>query len=121
MMPAVSLLVICTCTVVEKKYEVSAVIINPDTASRAELFEVVSTALHDAKIILADNALTENNTLVIDRKLFRNLSNSPVMGRELGHPILFQLFKNGNQCVLVQKETNNSWILKHTKCKAYGK
>jgi hypothetical protein len=97
---------------------VPARITEPTAETRAELARLVSTALHDATVVLADNALTDNSQLIIERRQFRDQNNNPVMGRNLNPgPIEhFRLLLKNGLCVLVQQSTGNRWTLEKTHC-----
>jgi hypothetical protein len=79
-----------------------AIILNPSDASRTELARVVREALHGAPVMLADDALTTSNTLVIEHANPRDASGRPLNGRSLDRPERFELFAHESRCVLVQ-------------------
>lgn len=91
---------------------VPAHIVAPDDASRSEIQQVVSSALGLKSVVLADDALTKTNVLVIERK------NRLGMGIDLGKPNVFRLVKSGSKCVLVFQGTNKRWALRNTRCEA---
>jgi len=95
-----------------------AVIVNPSDSSRSELARVVRKALHGAPVMLADDALTASNTLVIEYANPRDASGLPLDGRSLYRPERFELFAHGSHCVLVQSRTGRRWTLRHTACVA---
>lgn len=97
--------------------DIPALIVNPDQASRNELKNAVSSALNGADITLADNALTRDSRLFIERKQRNTLETSPVLGRDLGKPEVFQLVLSGSKCVLVQQGNEKRWALPKTRCK----
>ncbi|MGH8232437.1 MAG: hypothetical protein ACRESY_11500 [Steroidobacteraceae bacterium] len=94
----------------------AAVLIEPDAAARAELKQVISTALNGAPVRLANNALTQASTLVIDRAEARDAAGLPLNGRELGRPEHFLLFQRGTRCILRQERTARQWVLRHAHC-----
>ena len=99
------------------KAEIPAIVVEPTTASRAELSRIVTEALHGVEVTLADDALTHNNLLVIERKPITDANGNRVQGRELGSPEQFQLFIDNEKCVLVQRSSNKRWRLQNTQCK----
>ncbi len=105
-------LLLCAC----KTDDRPARIIDPDSASRAELRSVVGAALHGADIALADDALTHSNLLIIEPTIYRDAQNNRIMGREVRAPIQFVLLKNGDQCVLESSATHQRWVLSATRC-----
>ncbi len=97
--------------------DIVAVIIEPDKESRNELQKIVSLALNGAEIALADDALTRDSRLFIERKSHNTMGNSPVLGRDYDKPEVFQLFISGSKCVLVQQRNEKRWALLKTRCK----
>jgi hypothetical protein len=93
-------------------------IVDATPESRAELKQVVSRALGGADVTLADDALTHDSTLTIDRKTYRDARGNPINGRELGMPIHFVLLKHGQRCVLELRSSGQRWNLPATKCAA---
>jgi hypothetical protein len=85
-----------------------AVITAPTPASREELARVVSAALHGARVTLADDALTKESILFIERARLR--------GRVMEKPEQFQLVWGGSQCVLIHRRTGERYALAHTTC-----
>jgi hypothetical protein len=98
--------------------EVPALIDHPTSESRAELAKVVSTALNGAPITLADDALTRDSVLIIERVQRRDAQGLPLNGRELERPEQFRLLKSGRRCVLVHERTGKRWPLRSTTCRA---
>ncbi|HEY4368285.1 MAG TPA: hypothetical protein VGN07_13710 [Steroidobacteraceae bacterium] len=86
-----------------------AVIVNPSAQSHAELQAAVTRALGIADVAIADDALTNDSTLIIER--------SRLDGRELGKPESFQLVMSGEQCILVHTRTMTRQVLIQTRCK----
>ena len=93
-----------------------AVIVSPSDASRTELARVVREALHGAPVTLADDALTNSNTLIIEHANPRDAQGLPLDGRSLYRPERFELFARKSRCVLVQSRTGRRWTLRHTAC-----
>lgn len=97
--------------------DAAAVVANPTLESRAELHDVVSSALHDAPVQLAENALTISSLLLIERKTHRTLEGRVGNDRSLEAPEKFQLVLEGSRCVLVHVNTGVRYWLTHTHCK----
>ena len=91
-------------------------ITNPTAQSRAELVRVVSRALNGASVTIADDALTGDSTLIVERAARRDAQGLPLDGRETGRPEQFRLVKNGSRCVLVHERTGRRWTLASTSC-----
>lgn len=87
--------------------EVPAIIDTPTSASRAELAQAISGALNGAPVRLADDALTRDSLLILEK---------PHTGRDLGKPEHFRLVKSGTDCVLVHERTGKRTTLASTTC-----
>ena len=96
--------------------DLPAVLTNPTAETRAALARAVSGALHGAPVTLADDALTRDTTLIIERARPRTPDGVPLSGRERGRPEHFRLVKNGSRCVLVHERTGERWTLPAATC-----
>lgn len=97
--------------------EMPARIIDPTPESRAELETVVSGAL-GGEVTLADNALTTDSRLIVERKVHRDVQHGRIMGRDPGQPDQFRLIKQGERCMLVHVGSGRQWELKQARCVA---
>jgi hypothetical protein len=93
-----------------------AVITRPTAESRAELVRVLSRALNGASVTIADDALTADGTLIVERAPHRDARGLSLDGRETGRPEHFRLVKNGSRCVLVHESTGRRFRLAATTC-----
>ena len=113
---AAALLGLAACATATGRPDLPALLTNPTAESRAELVRAVSGALHGAPITLADDALTRDSTLIIERTRPRTANGVPLSGRETGRPEHFRLVKNGTRCVLVHEDTGKRRTLKAATC-----
>jgi hypothetical protein len=97
---------------------VPAVITSPTPESRAELVRVLGRALHGAPLALADDALTRESTLIIERARARGPDGTPLQGRDPGRPERFRLVKDGPGCVLVHEGSGRRFPLPSATCTA---
>ena len=88
--------------------DVAAVIDKPTKESRVELAQAVSSALNGAPVTLADDALTQDSLLIIERARHS--------GRDLDKPEHFRLVKTGKHCALVHERTGKRTTLASTTC-----
>jgi hypothetical protein len=95
----------------------AAVITDPDAASRAALQQTVNAALH-TDVALADDALTDSNILIIERKIPQSIEGSPAQGRNMEMPIQFRLVTDGANCILVDQRDLSRAVLADTECVA---
>lgn len=95
---------------------VPAVVMQPDTGSRAALSRAVREALGGAPVLLADDALVTQSTLVVDRLPRRDETGLVVGGREFGRPERFDLLLTGSTCVLVREKTGERFALAGVSC-----
>lgn len=94
---------------------VSAVLINPDTATRAELKQRVSEAL-GAETFLSSSALTESHVLIVERRPYQQLDNQGVGERIVDRPDHFELYRQGEDCLLRHRQSEREWVLQHARC-----
>ena len=113
---AAALLGLAACATATGRPDLPAMLTNPTAESRAELARRVSGVLHGAQITLADDALTRDSTLIVERTRPRTPDGVPLNGREMGRPEHFRLVKNGSRCVLVHEGTGKRRTLKAATC-----
>ena len=107
---------IVACSSPEVNLDIAAVRVNVDARSTAELQNVISSALDGAIVTIADDALTRDSELIIERGMSRSVDRSPELGRNLGRPNHFRLILDARQCFLVHEETGLRWMLGDTEC-----
>jgi hypothetical protein len=110
------MLSVVACAPVPAQRDVPAVVTSPTPDSRAELARVVGRALKGAAVTLADDALTRDSELIIERGWARSAKGVPLNGRETGRPEHFRLVKNGASCVLVHERTGKRFPLSSVTC-----
>jgi len=96
--------------------DLPVVLDSPTAEARAELRRVVSEALGERAVTLADDALTRESTLVVERARRPGPDGTPAQGRELGRPDHFRLVRIGGQCVLVHEESGQRLPLASAVC-----
>jgi hypothetical protein len=97
--------------------ETPAVIDAPTDESRAALVAAVSTALNRTSVTLADDALTREDVLIVERVRPRDARGIPFGGRDLDRPEHFRLVKAGDKCILVRERTDARQVLAATRCR----
>ena len=105
------------CQTVKTDLDRPARIVNADADSRAALQSAVNEAL-GREVMLADDALTDNSLLTIERWLAGTMENPVPQGRSLEKPIQFRLVVNGSDCILIDQRNESRHILKNTECAA---
>ncbi len=111
-----TLLALAACHPRSAPLDVPAVITNPTAESREELVRVVSRALDGAAVTIADDALTGESTLIVQRAVRRDAQGRPLTGRDTDRPEHFRLVRNGLRCVLVHERTGRRWTLESATC-----
>ena len=96
--------------------DVPAVLTSPTAESHAELVRVVREAMNGAPVTLADNALTADDVLIVERARQPAAKDMNLGGRETGRPEHFRLVKSGSRCVLVHQESGRRWTLEAATC-----
>ena len=108
--------ILAACSGNQVNPDVAALRINPDARSKSEIENVVSSALNGVGIMIADDALTRDSVLIIERGMRRRVDGPPELGRNLGRPARFQLVVDARRCFLVHEETGLRWMLNATEC-----
>ena len=93
-----------------------AVLIEQDAAARAELARAVSEALNGVPVRLADDALTRNSELIIERTQRLDTAGRPILGRSTERPEHFQLIERAGRCILIHERTAGRWPLRSARC-----
>ena len=92
-----------------------AVIPAPTEQSRAELRNVVSTAFNGQPVTLADDALTRESVLTIERRTPPGEQGPAATGRTLEAPARLNLVLRGTKCFL-RAADGREWELNETRC-----
>jgi hypothetical protein len=114
----IALVVLATgaCAMSTEPTDTPAKIVAPTAQSRAELRDAVMTALDGMPVTLADDALTRESTLSIERQPARDSGGQRIDARETTRPELFRLVKHSEACVLIHDRTQSRTTLKATRC-----
>jgi hypothetical protein len=93
-----------------------AVIVGPSENVRAELVRVVGEALGFSDVLIAEDALTRESSLFIERRPARDATGQRLSGRDYDRPERFDLVKQGNKCLLVHVSTSRRFELEDVRC-----
>src|SRR5487761_2442753 len=115
---AIALCAITACTTNPAAKDVPAIIVRPDAQSRADLQSAVSKALNRTSVTLADDALTRDSSLSMERARLRDPQQGIAQGRETRMPEHFRLVESGHHCVLIHERTGQRMELANTRCAA---
>jgi len=96
--------------------EQPAVISAPTAESRAELARVVTAAFNGQPVTLADDALTRESVLTIERRTPPGDQGRAATGRTLGVPERLNLVLRGTRCFLVRSADGREWELNDVQC-----
>src|SRR5262245_26348563 len=96
--------------------EQPAVISAPTAESRAELASVVSSAMNGQPVTLADDALTRESTLTIERRTPPGEQGRAATGRTVEEPVRFTLVVRDNGCALVRESDGRAFPLEGVRC-----
>ena len=96
--------------------EQPAVIAAPTPQSRAELARAVSAAMNGQPVTLADDALTRESVLLLQRRTPPGPQGRAATGRTLDAPEQFRLVLRGARCVLVHTADGREWELEEAQC-----
>jgi hypothetical protein len=93
-----------------------AVIAAPTAESRAELARVVAAAFNGQPVTLADDALTRDSTLSLERRTPAGPQGRAATGRTLEAPARLHLVLRGERCFIVSETDGREWELGETRC-----
>lgn len=93
-----------------------AVIASHTAESRAELTRVVSAAFNGQAVTLADDALTRESVLTIERRTPPGPQGQAATGRTLEAPARLNLVLRGTRCFLVRAADGREWELNEARC-----
>lgn len=99
-------------------YDSPAVLTQYSPEALAELTAIVSAALDNKQVTLAQSTFTTSSMLVIERKPLRDSSGQPIMGRSYEIPEKFDLVLSQGACYLLHEKSNRRWLLSKAECKA---
>ena len=110
------LVALAACAQRSAQPDLPAVLTNPSGEARADLLRVVGDALNGAPVTLAADALTREDTLIVERAERRETKDMNLGGREMRRPDHFRLVRHGASCVLIHVETSRRWTLASAAC-----
>jgi hypothetical protein len=96
--------------------EQPAVIAGHTAQSRAELERVVSAAFNGQPVTLAEDALTRESVLTIERRTPPGEQGRAATGRTLETPARLNLVLRGTRCFLVRAADGREWELSEARC-----
>lgn len=96
--------------------EQPAVISAPTAESRAELARIVSAVFNGQPVTLADDALTRESVLTIERRTPPGEQGRAATGRTLAAPERLNLVLRGSRCFLVHAADGREWELNEAQC-----
>jgi hypothetical protein len=98
--------------------EQPAVIAAHTAESRAELARVVSAAFNGQPVTLADDVLTRDSALTVERRTPAGPQGRAATGRTLEAPARLHLVLRGARCFLVNDADGREWELNEARCVA---
>lgn len=93
-----------------------AVIADPSAQGHAELIAVIAQRLHRTDVLIADDALMRDSTLIIEPVRPRDTQGQLLNGRETRLPEHFTLLKRGSHCYLQHERTGEQIELHYVHC-----
>lgn len=96
--------------------DVPAIIIDSNDSTRARIVKAVGKALGNPDVLIADDALTRDSSLFVERRPARDAAGQRLSGRDYDRPERFDLVKQDNKCVLVHASTRERYELNNVRC-----
>ena len=94
-----------------------AVITSPSENSQNALSSAIQELLNNTKVTIADNAFTQSNRLVLQRKPVIGPDGLPIQTRVDEPPFIIRLYKLKNQCVIEYEKNGELKIVDGVSCK----
>jgi hypothetical protein len=117
---AAAFAILAACRTDAVQTEQPARIVDADDASRAALSAAVNHELN-SDVLLAADALTNSDLLIIDRRKADRIGAEGAQGRIMEHrPIQFRLVIEGEDCILVDTRDQSRTRLTDTRCVPIG-
>jgi hypothetical protein len=101
--------------------EQPAVIAAHTAQSRAELARAASAAFNGQPVTLADDALTRESVLTLERATPPRAQGRAATGRTLEMPARLKLVLRGSRCLLVRETDGREWELREARCVPAGR
>lgn len=108
---------LASCKASPQAEEQPAVIANIEPKASVELNQVVAGALGRESVILADDALTQTDRLIIERKKHQSIEGGVLVGRSYEMPQQFRLVIKDSVCILIHEKTEKRYPLKQVSCR----
>lgn len=112
-------LALSACTTMAQE-EVPAVLTETDANARAQIVRVVGEALGNSEVMIANDALTRESTLFIERTPARDRTGQRLSGRDYDRPERFDLVKQADACLLIHASTQKRYRLEGVRCERVG-
>ena len=84
--------------------------------ARLEIIEIVTKSLGGKKIPIAKNVFYESSRLLIGAKPVVSPTGLPIYGSSNQAPIVFELTKQAENCILERLDTMQTWLLSTKLC-----
>ena len=108
-------LFLASCASAPDPIDEPARIVEPDENSRAALRATLHEAL-GVSVTVSDAALTDSSLLVIENQPPATMENPVPQGRIMDLPIQFRLVRNGDDCILINRQDEKRYLLRDTRC-----
>lgn len=95
---------------------VEALLPESSSTARAEIIEVVSTALGGKKVPIAQNVFQESSKLLLSAAPVTSPNGVIVHNKTTQQALVFQLRKQGKNCFLKRIDTEQEWPLETQQC-----
>jgi len=109
----VSLLSACSLRANES---VAALLPENSSAARAEIVETVSKALGGKKVPIAQDVFQESSKLLLASAPVTSPAGVKVISKQAKQALVFELRKQGDNCILKRLDTEQEWLLKTKLC-----
>jgi len=110
-----SLIVISACT--SQVYEKNSALLPADSAqARTEIIKLVSQSLGGKQIAIAKDVFQQSSRLLLGKTVITSPAGINVIRSDQASAIVFELMKQGDNCLLRRINTTQEWQLKTKNC-----
>jgi len=112
-----SILAFALCACASQAHEKEAALLPVNSAqARAEIIELISLSLGGKKIPIAENVFQHSSRLLLGKTAVTSPAGIKVIRADKDAAIVFELVKQGDNCILRRMNNAQEWQLKTKRC-----
>jgi hypothetical protein len=109
------LVLLCACSL--QAHEQKAALLPLDSKlARSEVIELVSQSLGGQNNAIAEDVFQHSSRLLLGKRVVTSPGGIKIYGSDKAKPLVFELVKQGDNCLLRRMDTAQEWQLKTKRC-----